>query len=95
MYQAFNTYCDLPTETRNIIHAKVDQRLNGVDENDLPKDWTETMQAAYNSLLEIFIPEYVQAVAMGAKALPEYSDIMSLYKAFLTTQKSFKVMYGL
>ncbi len=95
LYQAFNTYCDLPTETRNIIHAKVDQRLNGVDENDLPKDWTEIMQAAYNSLLEIFIPEYVQAVAMGAKALPEYSDIMSLYKAFLTTQKSFKVMYGL
>ena len=93
LYQAFNTYCDLPKETRNIIHAKVDQRLNGVDEKDLPKDWTETMQAAYDSLVEIFIPEHVQSVAMGAKALPEYSDIMSLYKDFLSAFRKFRVCY--
>ena len=95
LYQAFNTYCDLPAETRGVIHAKVDQRLNGVDENDLPKDWTEAMRAACDGLAEIFVPEYVQAVAMGAKALPEYADIMSLYKAFLTAQKTFKVINGL
>lgn len=95
LYQAFNTYCDLPAATRDGIHAKVDQRLNGVDENDLPKDWTETMQAAYDNLTEIFTNEYVQAVAMGTKAFPAYTDIMHLYKTFMTTQKTFKVMHGL
>lgn len=95
LYQAFNTYCDLPTEIRSGIRAKVDQRLNGVDENDLPRDWTEEMQAAYNNLTEIFTTEYVHVVAMSAKALPEYADIMGLYRAFLTAQKTFKVMYGL
>lgn len=95
LYQAFNTYCDLPDETRKAVHAKVDQRLNGVDENDLPKDWTEMMTAAYNLLLSIFVPEYVNAIALGVKSTPEYAEIMNLYKAFLTAQKTFRIMYGI
>ncbi len=95
LYQAFNTYCDLPADVRAIVHAKLDQRINGVDENDLPKDWSDSMKAACDVLDGIFIPEYVQAVAMSAKALPEYADIMSLYKALMTAQKSFRIMYGL
>ena len=95
LYQAFNTYCDLPDETRNIIHAKVDQRFNGVDDDDMPKDWTEDMLKAYDNLQKIYNPGYINAVAMGARALPEYTDIINLYKAFMTTQKNFKVIHGL
>ena len=95
LYQAFNTYCNLPDETRNIIHAKVDQRFNGVDDDDMPKDWTEDMLKAYDNLQKIYNPGYINAVAMGARALPEYTDIINLYKAFMTTQKNFKVIHGL
>ena len=61
----------------------------------MPKDWTEDMLKAYDNLQKIYNPGYINAVAMGARALPEYTDIINLYKAFMTTQKNFKVIHGL
>ena len=93
LYQAFDTYCDLPEETRSIIHAKVNQRLDGVDENNRKKDWTEIMREEYNNLSYIFNPMYVQIITMNTMELPERTDIINLYKSFLTALQQFKFIY--
>ena len=92
LYQAFEAYCDLPEETRSIIHSKVNQRLDGVDENNLKKDWTEIMREEYNNLSDIFDPMYVQIITMNTME-PERTDIINLYKSFLTALQQFKFIY--
>ncbi len=93
LYQAFDTYCNLPEETRSIIHAKVNQRLDGARENNREKDWTEIMLKEYNNLSDIFNPMYVQIITMNTIKLPECSDIINLYKNFLTALQQFKIIY--
>ena len=97
LYQAFNTYYNLPDETRSSIREKVNQRLNGVDENNMEKDWTEVMSAACNnSPLNTITSEYINdTVGIAAQAVPEYTDIMNLYIAFISAKGTFKNMYGL
>ena len=97
LYQAFNTYYNLPDETRSSIREKVNQRLNGVDENNMEKDWTEVMSAACNnSPLNTITSEYINdTVGIVAQAVPEYTDIMNLYIAFISAKGTFKNMYGL
>ena len=97
LYQAFNTYYNLPDETRSSIREKVNQRLNGVDENNIEKDWTEVMSAACNnSPLNTITSEYINdTVGIVAQAVPEYTDIMNLYIAFISAKGTFKNMYGL
>ena len=97
LYQAFNTYYNLPDETRSSIREKVNQRLNGVDENNIEKDWTEVMSAACNnSPLNTITSEYINdTVGIAAQAVPEYTDIMNLYIAFISAKGTFKNMYGL
>mgnify|MGYP004609615963 CR=1 FL=1 len=97
LYQAFNTYYNLPDETRSSIREKVNQRLNGVDENNMEKDWTEVMSAACNnSPLNTITSEYINdTVRIVAQAVPEYTDIMNLYIAFISAKGTFKNMYGL
>ena len=93
LYQAFNTYYNLPDETRSSIREKVNQRLNGVDENNMEKDWTEVMSAACNnSPLNTITSEYINdTVGIAAQAVPEYTDIMNLYIAFISAKGTFKI----
>ena len=90
LYQAFNAYCELSDEIRGSIQTKVSQRLNGEDENGLPKDWTAEMKTAYDNISAVVTSDYASSiVAPATKGKPEYAEIMSLYKAFLLAQMTF------
>lgn len=65
-----------------------------MDEHELLKDWTDVMKAAFENLQGIITPDYVRTVIVqGVRGLKEYSDIMALYRAFLSAQEPFRVTY--